>query len=66
MEYKLGIYFESKQSDLEAEGCGHGFHADTIQIRGNKMFIGEREYMREIDLSKDIKKFKIKIVEEED
>lgn len=60
---KLKIDFNGKQNKLEAENCSHGYEADVIMIRGDKMYIGEGAYMREVDLNKPIKNFKIKLSE---
>ena len=60
---KLKISFRGKQNELESEDCAHGYEADVIMIRGNYLFIGEGSYMREIDLNKVIRKFKVQIVD---
>lgn len=61
---KIRIEFEGKQSEIEAENCWHGYEADMMFIRRNTLYIVEDEYVREIDLTKPIKKFKVKIVNE--
>lgn len=60
---KIRVEFEGKQSELEAENAWHGYEADMMFIRGNTLYIVEDEYIREIDLTKQIAKLKIKIVE---
>jgi hypothetical protein len=60
---KIRIEFEGKQSEIEAENCGHGYETDMMFIRGNTLYIVEDNYVREVDLTKPIKKFKVKIID---
>ena len=62
---KLKISFDGKQNELEAENCSHSYLANFLYIQGNTLFIAEGDYMREVDLRKPIKKFKIELVEEQ-
>lgn len=63
---KLKVSFEGKQSNLEAKNCWHGYDADMMFIRGDTLYIVEDDYVREIDLTKEIKNFKVKIIDDKE